>query len=260
MARLEDELPRLREAFESSRPFRHVIIDNFLEPEFAERLYALYPSLDVIQRSVARMFSARSYDGEVGRFGEPFADYFAATSSQPFLGWLRLLTGIDDLEMDPKLIGGGLHQGARGSNLPVHADHNTHPEDPSRYRRVNILYYVNSGWNPEWGGELELYDETGSRLQKKVMPAFNRCFIMDVHDTAFHGYKPLEIPPTVTRKLLASYFYSASPSRFQTVASHPTIVGAPAKQTGLAQLSNRGRRWLLHRLSDFGGLRPRPRR
>ena len=257
--RLERELPDLRRAFESATPFRHVVIEDFLEPAFAQRLHAEYPSLDAMQRSVALLLRARSYDGEVARFGPPFSDYFTAIESDPFRGWLRRLTAIDDLEMDPKLVGGGLHQGARGSSLHVHADHNTHPDDPSRYRRINVLFYVNADWKPGYGGDLELYDTSGTRVVDKVAPAFNRCVIMDVHDNAFHGYQPLRIPSNVTRKMLASYFYSAAPSELQTVASHPTLYGTP-EHSASERMTARMRRWVLHRLSDAGGLRPRLRR
>lgn len=258
-ARLERELPRLKDAFDAATPFRHVIIDEFLDAEFAERLHAAYPALDGVQRSVARILRARSYDGDYARFGSPFSDYFAAVAGDPFRTWLRRLTGIDDLEMDPKLIGGGLHQGARGSDLHVHADHNTHPEDPSLYRRINVLFYVNAGWQANWGGELDLYDATGTHVVGRVAPAFDRCVIMDVHDSAFHGYQPLRIPSNVTRKLLASYFYSAEPSRLQTAASHPTLFGRP-NRSAFEAFAFRARHWLLHRVARAGGLRPRSRR
>jgi hypothetical protein len=256
VSRLDEDFTRLREAFQRATPFGHVVIDDFLEPGFAQLLHAQYPRLDGMQRSVARLLRARSYDGDVARFGPPFSDYFSAIESDPFRAWLRRLTGIDDLEMDPKLVGGGLHQGARVSSLHVHADHNTHPDDPSRYRRINVLFYVNADWKPDYGGDLEFYDASGTKIVGKVAPAFNRCVIMDVHDTAFHGYQPLRIPSNVTRKLLASYFYSSVPSPLQAVASHPTLYGTPDHSPS-EMLTTRMRRWVLHRLSDAGGLRPR---
>ena len=258
--RLEAEFARLKASFDEATPFRYVVIDDFLEVDFARRLYEDYPQLDGMQRTMARLLKARSYDGEFERFGSPFSGYFGALQSDPFRSWLRRLTEIPDLEMDPKLVGGGLHQGARGSSLHVHADHNTHPHDASQYRRINVLFYVNEGWNEAWGGELDLYDGTGSRVVGQVVPAFNRCVIMEVHDRAFHGYEPLRhIPSSVTRKLLASYFYSAAPGALQSAESHPTLYGTPAV-SALGKLAMRARRYILNQVSDFGGLRPRPRR
>jgi hypothetical protein len=259
VARLEGRLTQYACDFEAARPFRYVVIDDFLEPRFAKRLHDEFPSLDAMQRSVALLLRARSYDGEVARFGPPFSDYFAAIAADPFREWLCRLTGIPDLEMDPLLVGGGIHQGARGSSLHVHADHNTHPSDAARYRRINVLFYVNAGWRDAWGGELELYDDSGTRVVDQVAPAFNRCIIMDVHDRAFHGYQTLRVPQDVTRKMLAAYYYSALPSTLQTVESHPTIYGTPSISKFEA-LSLRVRRWLLHRISDAGGLPPRPKR
>jgi hypothetical protein len=115
---------------------------------------------------------------------------------------------------------------------------------------------VNADWKPDYGGDLEFYDASGTKIVGKVAPAFNRCVIMDVHDTAFHGYQPLRIPSNVTRKLLASYFYSSVPSPLQAVASHPTLYGTPDHSPS-EMLTTRMRRWVLHRLSDAGGLRPR---
>ncbi len=254
--RLDADFVDLQAQFAANGPFRHAIVENFLSPGHALAVVDAFPRLDPMQLAAARVLEARSYDGEVRRFGPEFDSVFSALGSESFTIWLRKLTGIPDLEIDVDNVGGGVHQGARGSRLAPHADHNTHPNDPTRYRRINVLVYLNANWDPSWGGNLEMYDATGSRVVKEVEPIFNRCIIMEVHDQAFHGYRPLRVPKDNTRKTLAAYFYSRSPSPLQTIGAHPTL--EPVKRTTFGEFVRRVRFAILNRLPWISGLRPKP--
>ncbi len=254
--RLRADLGDVKADYAANGPFRHTIVENFLSPEHARAVVDSFPRLDAVQLAAARVLEARSYDGEIRRFGPEFDGVFAALGSDAFTAWLRELTDIPDLEIDTRNVGGGVHQGARGSRLAPHADHNTHPDDPTWYRRINVLVYLNEQWDPSWGGNLEMYDTTGSHVVKEVEPIFNRCIIMEVHDRAFHGYRPLRVPKDQTRKTLAAYFYSRSPSPLQAAVAHPTL--EPSKRPTAADVVRRARFAILNRLPWLSGLRPKP--
>jgi hypothetical protein len=47
--------------------------------------------------------------------------------------------------------------------------------------------------------------------------------ILDVDDTAFHGYGRLRLPRGVGRKVLAAYYYSTAPALRQRREAHGTV-------------------------------------
>ena len=70
--------------------------------------------------------------------------------------FISRLTGIPNLRADHSLEGGGLHQTCRGGFLNVHADFTVHPHKRHWRRRVNLLLYLNEGWEESYNGHLEL--------------------------------------------------------------------------------------------------------
>jgi Rps23 Pro-64 3,4-dihydroxylase Tpa1-like proline 4-hydroxylase len=103
-------------------------------------------------------------------------------NSPPFVDFLEKLTGIDDLLVDESMEGGGLHQSLRGGFLNIHADFTVHPHY-RRWRRVNLLLYLNAEWPEEYGGELELWSTDMKRREEKVAPIGNRVVIFNTDAT-----------------------------------------------------------------------------
>ena len=123
-----------------------------------------------------------------------------------FLNHLKELTGHENLYCDNMLLGGGVHKIKRGGRLAIHTDYNRHPITQHK-RKLNLLLYLNEGWEDEYNGELELWDKDMSREVVKVKPIFNRVVIFDVED-APHGHPiPLNTPDDVSRYSLALYYF-----------------------------------------------------
>ena len=68
------------------------------------------------------------------------------------------LVDLKEIEPDPLLYAGGLSMMFKGDFLNPHLD-NSHDGNRSRYRRLNLLYYVTLDWKAEYGGNLELWNE-----------------------------------------------------------------------------------------------------
>ena len=50
-------------------------------------------------------------------------------------------------------------------------------------------------------------------LRKSIAPLFNRLVVFNTTKHSFHGHpKPLNTPPSVTRKSLALYYFTSEPS------------------------------------------------
>lgn len=244
---MERSLPDLRERFAAASPFPHVVIDDFLAIDDARAIADVFPKPQGVDRVLAALFAARTYKGDLSEIDRRIAAVFESLSSPSFIAWLEGLTGIADLRIDEDFIGAGLHQAVNGSELPVHADHNTHPNDNGLYRRLNLLIYMNPVWETKWGGVLELWDRDGKAPATSVVPLLNRCIIMEVNDRAFHGYRKLRVPEGISRNAVVAYYYAPKPAMLQDVEPHPTIF-ARAGQTTIQRLVQRTRHGALLRI------------
>lgn len=118
---------------------------------------------------------------------------FCAAISQRF--------GIPDLQFDE--LGGGLHRIPPGGLLASHIDFNR--DAAGRYRRINLLLYLNDDWTGTVEGSLLMYDKD-HQLQKAVTPDFNREIIFECSDHSWHGHPvPHE---TLWRKSMAAYYFT----------------------------------------------------
>ena len=98
LARRED----LAQAFASALPFRHVAIDGFLAPDFAQGLLAQFPAFE---RGNALAEHGRPGDKatveRIRALGDRFQQLDDLVRSREFLDWLGEVTGIPGLVYDP---------------------------------------------------------------------------------------------------------------------------------------------------------------
>lgn len=214
---------RSAEAYRSARPFPHAVIDDFLPAPALDRVLREFPASHAVQESYSRQQEFRKARFDPNGFAPGFAQsLFHALNARPFLVFLERLTGIAGLLPDPYFIGGGLHEIGRGGKLGVHADFNLHSRLNLR-RRLNVLVYLNRDWPEEYGGALQLWDRSMARCEKSVAPLFNRCVIFNTDDDSFHGHPdPLTCPEERSRRSIALYYYTASPSIRHELREHST--------------------------------------
>lgn len=206
--------------YRSAQPFPHAVIDDFLPADVADRLLKSFPPpdaehwLDWTKRDTVHQPKKLGIGHASKLEGAPpyLHNVLFAFNSFPFLDFLERLTGIGKLLPDPHFHGGGLHQILSGGKLAVHCD-STVLTPLHLYRRINALLYLNRNWRPEYGGDLELWDATCSRCEKSIAPLFNRLVVFNTTKHSFHGHpRPLNTPPSVTRKSLALYYFTSEPS------------------------------------------------
>ena len=243
---LEARVHLERAHYAAAEPFKHIVLDDFFEREAALCAATAFPPF--ARTALARAFGARVYGGKLPEAVPELRRLVDVLHTERFTRYLEALTGIRDLAPDVGLVGSGIHQGARGSDLHVHADHNTHPDDPTWYRRINVLVYLNPNWERAWDGDLQLWDAHAGRCVKRVPPLFNRCVIMEVHDRAFHGYDRLRIPEGETRQSIATYFYTHEPGLSQAARPHGTLFPRLTGGAAGERLSRAVRRKILHRI------------
>ena len=202
-------LSDLRERYAVADPFPHIVLDDFLQPDVAQQLLEEFPPLspDWIHyvHVNERKFGKTERDTLTPFIGTLIDEF----NSPPFVDFLGQLTGIDGLLPDPSLEGGGLHQSTRGGFLNIHADFTVHPHRRTWRRRVNLLLYLNRGWDDAYGGHLELWDRDMRRCVQRVAPVFNRCVVFNTDADSYHGHPdPMTCPEDVTRKSIALYYFT----------------------------------------------------
>lgn len=220
---------RLREEYRSAQPFPFFKIDGFLDEAFAHEVAASMPSFEAAQKlgltfkSVNEKLKLQVTDWH--KFPPPVLALHRALSSAEFLADISYITGIPDLLADDKLDGGGMHQTGPGGRLDVHVDFNI-LEDRGWHRRLNILVYLNPGWQEDWGGRIELWDKDVKKCWHSYAPILNRCVVFETSETSYHGVTPLSAPPGVSRKSFAAYYYTKEPPAHWDGRTHSTVFQA----------------------------------
>lgn len=218
----------LRRRFETARPFRHVVIDDFFVPDFCRKPLEESPSFDEKL--------ALDENGNVGRkavhqgvagLGKSPQALDEPVKGQPFRDLVAQLTGIEDLHYDPHYFGGGTHNNLDGQDLDPHVDFTHHPIT-GLHRRMNLIFYLNKEWRSEWGGNIELHKNpylppTEDEIVS-VEPLFNRAVIFETNDISWHGFPHINLPEDkkhLSRKSFALYHYT--PDRPEDIRPHSTI-------------------------------------
>jgi Rps23 Pro-64 3,4-dihydroxylase Tpa1-like proline 4-hydroxylase len=238
-ARYRELAQKLREGYASADPFPHIVIDDFLPAEIAERVLAEFPKPETREwQTFDNPMEKKLASREERDFGDFTRELMHEFNAKGCLQFLTALTGIEHLIPDPHFEGGGLHQIQPGGFLKIHADFNFH----STYqlnRRINLLLYLNKDWQEDWNGHLELWDRSMSRCVKKVTPVFNRCVVFSTTDDAYHGHpEALKCPEGRSRKSLALYYYTNGRPEGEAFVKHTTLfrrrpeeVGGPVRRS-----------------------------
>lgn len=208
--RWEAKLPELRKEYDTENPFPHIVIDDFLNEDAAQQAMNAFPGVADSGWIHYVHFNEKKHGLNKADLLPPFLKQTIDTlNSYRFVAWLSELTGIEGLKADPMMEGGGLHQSLRGGFLNVHADFTVHPHKRNWRRRVNVLVYLNEGWQPEYRGEIELWTRDMKHCVRKALPIFNRCVIFNTDEDSFHGLPdPIQCPEGMTRKSIALYYFT----------------------------------------------------
>jgi len=211
---LETNKEKLRMDYLLAKPFPHLIIDNFCDPQKIESLYNKIPELE--NKSRDYMFANNKFEkSNYKELGPEFEELYDDLSSKRMNDFLSFIAN-EDIFVDPKNHGGGLHQGKKNSFLDMHLDFNYHPLHKGWYRNMNLLLYLNKDWKPEYKGQLKLVDlRTGE--EKDLEVPFNRMIIQQTRAYTLHGYDMTNFPENKYRTSVATYAYTI----------HKTLVEKP---------------------------------
>jgi hypothetical protein len=214
--------------FQNARPFRHIVIDDFLTADYCAELLRQFPPFERGNaRNEAGELGAKSTVEKIRDLGPSYAALDDLIQTREFLDLVGTITGIPDLRYDPWYFGGGTHENREGQDLDPHVDFNRHPVE-RWHRRLNLIVYLNHEWNDAWGGSLELHSNPRAADDRVelITPLFNRAVIFETTETSWHGFSRIVLPDdkkSTSRKSIALYFYTSDRPAEELADTHSTI-------------------------------------
>ena len=212
--RLTRDADAIREDFNRQRKIstRFAAIDDLLPEELAREIRAAFPApaeMRLLDSFRERKFTSKSLD----RFSPLLAEITMAFQDQRVIDAVAVITGTRDTVGDPLLYAGGLSAMAKGHFLNPHID-NSHDYEQKNYRVLNLLYYCSPDWKAEYGGNLELWDESVS-VPVEIPSLFNRLVLMETNDRSWHSVNEVKVDEL--RCCVSNYYFSPhSPNGYET--------------------------------------------
>lgn len=234
---IEKNIDEYRQSFRSAHPFELLILDDFCDKDKLDQFYSSIP--DPVEGGVNKsrdyVFAKNKFEkSDFRKISDVANVLYQDLTSDRFSMILSEITG-QRVFIDPDFHGGGIHQGGKDSFLDMHVDFNFHPLKSNWFRNLNVLLYLNKGWDKSYGGQLNLrHKDTGESAS--VEPIYNRCVIMFTRDYTLHGYSKINFPTGTYRRSVAAYAYSISNNSADEVRStkwYPDNAGFIKKQVGL---------------------------
>ena len=255
ITRLMDDpsFPSIADAYASNVPFPHAAFDGFDVVGDDAALDGLAGEFPRVGEKAAG-WASRIYEvaGNMGnkRFasneelmGPKAFEALRIMKSSNFVTFLERLTNITGLLIDPHNVGAGLHQSLHGGFLEAHTDFNL-LEPQNAYRRINVFLFLNHDWRPEFGGQLELFDQTFDGFSRAYVPKMGRLLVFSSSCATFHGHpKKLDLPDGRARNSIAMYYYTTAPPPDANCTTEATATIYAQKRrrraTALAHLGDR---------------------
>ncbi|WP_224016439.1 2OG-Fe(II) oxygenase [Ferruginibacter albus] len=227
------QLGELSKRYQSADPYPHIVLENFLDPAVVEECSEEFNQLTKSDGWINYTHYNEKKKG-LNKFDllpPTIQSTIGELNSPEFLSFLSKLTGINNLQKDDSLEGGGIHQSGKGGFLNIHADFTVHPRHSNWQRRINVLVYLNKDWQEEWGGKLELWDREMKACEEKVLPVFNRCVIFNTDADSYHGHpEPMTCPEDKFRRSIALYYYTIEDKPFRRATYYKARPGEGNKK------------------------------
>lgn len=204
--RLERDEAEFKRTFAEHRagiPTRHLAIDNLLPEEITHGFYPCFPPKERM-RQLASFRERKLTFKQLDQVPTALKDITLAIQDPAVVAVVERITGMPQQVPDPRLYAGGISMMAKGDFLNPHID-NSHDGERKLYRRLNLLFYVTPGWKPEYGGNLELWDND-VKHNLTIPSLFNRLVLMETNRFSWHSVSPVQ--QDAMRCCVSNYYFS----------------------------------------------------
>ena len=172
---------------------RHFFVDNLLPDDYVNEVFDAFPSdgIGFVQQHSFRekKLTLAQFSKLESTIQQIFEQITIVFQTPEVISAIGDVLSIQDLEGDPSLYAGGASMMFEGDFLNPHID-NSHDANRTKYRRLNLLFYVSPDWKFENGGNFELWDNK-VEFPKTIISKFNRLVVMETNKQSFHSVSPV---------------------------------------------------------------------
>lgn len=226
LEKLERDTDKIRADFQTDKGIktRFTAIDDLLPEDTARKIFISFPAFENMR--LLDSFREKKYTSKtLDQYNPLIADITFAFQDERIIEKVAELTEIKEPHGDPKLYAGGISAMAKGHFLNPHLD-NSHDLEQKHYRVLNLLYYCSPDWKPEYGGNLELWNEDVTEAVE-IPSLFNRLVLMSTNDKSWHSVN--QVKKDGARCCISNYYFSPhSPNGYET--THVTYFKARPEQ------------------------------
>lgn len=206
--RLATERQHLKAQFQKTQgKVGYFTVDNLLPEELALKIFSAFPQPD----SMKLRKSLREHKfvaAQMDLYNPLLEEAIYAFQDQRVIERMQDICEAVSLYPDEHLYAGGISLMGKGQFLNPHLD-NSHEKDRSRWRVLNLLYYVSPDWDACFGGNLEIWPDGVDSPQVTVDSLFNRLAVMSTHGHSWHSVSPITVDRY--RACVSNYYFSDSP-------------------------------------------------
>jgi Rps23 Pro-64 3,4-dihydroxylase Tpa1-like proline 4-hydroxylase len=225
-AKLQSAKNNLKKSFSTPNQIASCYIDDLLDEADAKSIYAAFPKKqDMLQLNDWR---EHKYVGiQINKYNPLISEIIYAFQNPKVVNVISEITRIEQLFPDEYLYAGGISLMDDGCFLNPHLD-NSHDKDRDKYRVLNLLYYVTPNWQPEYGGNLELWDNGLKHQCRTIDYKFNRLVIMVTNKHSLHSVNPINYPGQ--RCCVSNYYFSNQPVDTESYFHVTSFRGRPEQK------------------------------
>lgn len=252
--RLKTEQPRLSAQWRATGPVNYFVIDDVLPGEWAAQIRSTFPPARkmMLKRSWREL---KYVAAQMDRYHRLLEESLYAFQMPEVVSEIERATGLMALEPDEMLYAGGISLMAPGHFLNPHID-NSHDKFRSRYRVLNLLYYVSPRWTEAHGCNLELWPQGPSGKPVVIVSQFNRLVVMGTHQGSWHSVS--RNGSRLDRCCISNYYFSKHPPGGRDYFHVTSFRGRPEQPLrDLALRADIGMRMAIRKLFP-NGIRPNP--
>ena len=191
-------------AEQSINKIGYFYIDNVLPEDYARKLFNVFPKTkDMILRKNIREYK---YIGvQMNKYNSLLEESIYAFQDERIVSFIANIFNLNKVYPDPNLYASGISIMKKNNFLNPHID-NSHDKDRNKWRVLNLLYYVTPGWNEDYGGNFEIWNNGVNNNQIMIHSKFNRLVVMVTHNSAWHSVSPVKY--NGNRCCISNYYFS----------------------------------------------------
>jgi Rps23 Pro-64 3,4-dihydroxylase Tpa1-like proline 4-hydroxylase len=213
----------LKNEFNQSGRINSCIIDDLLPDKIANEIFKAFP-LPYEMAIHKSLRENKRIAAQMDLYNPLLEEIVFAFQDERIIKIVGEITGLINMIPDEHLYAGGISLMAKGNFLNPHLD-NSHDNDRTNYRVLNLLYYMTPSWDISNGGNLELWDNGMDKPQRVIHSKFNRLVLMITNKSSIHSVS--KVISQGKRCCVSNYYFSEKPAEASEYFHVTSFYGRP---------------------------------